>query len=215
MQMGIQLDTVAMIISLIASFTAYFKYPALLYLRLFPIFLGISLGVQLFAPWLVVVLKNNSILFNFYAILNFSFYLFVLGSVISNKQTKNVIFNSIWIFVLLALCNLFFLQGVHHWNSLTYSVGCLLIIAFCIYYFLEIFRLPNATKLYNQPAFWIITGFLFFYACSFPFLGLANFLSNEGVLIRNLSTILIVLTFLMYLLFAIGFIVRIKFKKNT
>ncbi len=59
-----------------------------------------------------------------------------------------------------ALLNIYFVQ-VNVFPPTTYSLGCLLIVGICIYYFYELFHLPSSVNLLREPAFWICTGLLF------------------------------------------------------
>ena len=202
------------IISFLSSIAVYIRRPNPLYLQFFPAFLFISILVQIIGPWLAMKTGNNAPLLNFYSILNFCFYLFVLKDVIVSRLVKQGIKIIIIAFLIWSLYNVFFIQKVDMWNSMTYSTGCLLVVALSIYYFFELFKRPAFIDLKKEPSFWIISGIMFFCACSFPFLGLANFLLNAPlVLINNLSTILTLLSVLMYALFTIAFICRLRFRK--
>lgn len=202
-------------LSFLCGIALYFRRGVELYLRIFPIFLLTAILIDFVALWLTRKTGNNVVLFNFYTTYEFCFYLFVLEEIVNNKIAKMIVINLIWIYPCLALGNIFFIQGVNNWHSVTYSLGSFLIIILCIYYFLEIFRLPKSVKLLREPAFWICTGLLFFNCCSFPFLGLANFLQNmPAVLINNLSSILTILNIFMYILFTIGFLCRLKQAKK-
>jgi hypothetical protein len=203
-----------LVASIIAGLSGYFQKEVPRYLKLFPLFLVLTLSVECYGFWLAYYKKNNIVLYNVYAILNFSFYLFVLKEVITTPRIKKIIFYAILGFIFFALYNIIFFQHLHNWNSVNYMFGCLLVVAFCIYFFYELFRKPKSTKLSKEPAFWICSGLLFFYCSSFPFLGLNNFLQNiPSILMRNLGYILTVLNILLYTLFTIAFLCRLKIGK--
>ena len=158
---------------------------------------------------------TNAIVYNIYTIIEFSFYLFILKEIISSKVNKKRILYIIAGFVLIALINILFGQKWNDWNSITYAVGSLVTVTIIIYYFFELFRRPKATDLKKDPAFWICTGVLFFFCCSFPLFGLSNLLVNAPrVIIRNLEAIIIILNCLLYSLFTIAFFCNINFKKG-
>lgn len=187
-----------------------------LYLKLFSGYLLIAIIIQYFASWLVSTYGRNTILYNFYAVFYFTFYLFVLKEVISSPRVKKIIRYILFIYPVLTVCNILFIQGIRNWNSVGYSLGSLLVVAFSIYYFYELFKRPQFTALSKEPAFWLCSGLLFFYACSFPFLGLANFVQNAPeVILRNLSTILTLLNIFLYTSFIIAFLCRWRVKKTT
>lgn len=202
------------IISLLSSIIIHVRRPNPLYLKLFPLFLLVTIAVEFVAAWVLARTGNNVIVFNIYSIVNFCFYLFVLKEVIVRPVMKMSIKIALFLFLGWSICNLFYIQKVDSWNSMTYSIGCLLVVALSIYYFFELFIRPAFVDLKKEPSFWIISGIMFFYACSFPFLGLANFVSRSPqVLINNLTTILTLLSILMYVLFTIAFICRLKFAR--
>ncbi|MGZ8557320.1 MAG: hypothetical protein ACXWWC_03260, partial [Chitinophagaceae bacterium] len=78
---------------------------------------------------------------------------------------KKIIKAVLLIYALTSTVNIIFIQKMKAFHTITYSLGCLLIVIFCFYYFLELFKLPKSVKLKNNPAFWICTGLLFFYCC--------------------------------------------------
>ena len=119
-------------------------------------------------------------------------------------------------YLIVAVINISFIQKMKSFHSVTYALVCLLIVAFCIYYFYELFKRPKSVKLKNNPAFWICSGLLFFYCCGFPLFGLANYLSNiSPLIIKNFYSIVIILNIFLYSLFTIAFLCRIKTRKYT
>jgi len=200
-----------LILSALAGITVYFQRPIPLYLRLLSFFLLITIIVEFVGNWMLRKFGSSVPLYNFYIVFNFVFFLYVLREIISDRGFRRVALFAIIAYQLFTLANIFFIQGLHLWNSMSYSLGCLLIVGFCIYYFLELFRKPKSTRLTREPAFWIVSGLLFFYCCSFPFLGLNNMLNNAPqVLKNNLSNILSLLNILLYLLFSIAFFCRLR-----
>jgi hypothetical protein len=202
------------IFSILAGTTLYFQHAVPLYLKLIPVFLLISIGVEYVGFWMFRTYGSSVQLFNFYIVFNICFFVYVLREIITNRIFKKVALFAMVAYALMALTNIVYIQGIYVWNSMSFSLGCLLIVACCIYFFLELFKKPKSTKLTREPAFWIVSGLLFFYCCSFPFLGLNNLLNNAPeVLKRNLTTILALLNTLLYLLFAIAFLCRLNFRK--
>jgi hypothetical protein len=159
---------------------------------------------------------HNATLYNAYSIFEFLFYFFTLREIIVNKKIKILILILMIIYPLVPLLNILYFYSGNDFHSKTYAVGCILIVAFCIVYFVELFQLPKAPKLKNEPAFWICTAILFNYVCTFPFWGLVNFMNEAPmIVINNLMTILMIINILSYLLFTIAFLCRIKIRKST
>jgi hypothetical protein len=196
--------------SFIVSLNVYKQKVSEFYLKLFPPFLFTSLLVEIFALYLVSLGKENYYIYSVFTAIEFVFYMYVLSCLISNNKMRRFIRYILIFNAVIALVNLLFIQK-GRFNSITYSLSCLLIVFFSIYYFLELFRYPKAVKLINQPAFWICSGLLFYYCCSFPLLGLTNFLGEfPAVLLNNVYIFLNVMNILLYTLFIIAFLCRIK-----
>jgi len=201
--------------SFIASLTIYFQRNTPLYLRLFPPFLLVTIMVEIIGEYLRAHTGTNVKLYNPFLVFEFVFYFFMLRQIIRNKIIKQIILHLLWLYPLMALFNIYFIQKITIFNSMTYSFGCLLMVAICIYYFFELFQHPYSGSLFREPAFWICSGLLFFYSCSFPIFSLLNFLNNaSNIIIRNLGTILNLMNDLLYLSFTIAFLCRIKARKS-
>jgi hypothetical protein len=199
----------------LVSLTIAFRRENVLYLRLFSPFLMTTAIVEVLGFYLLVRRENNTILYNLFSIVEFLFYFFVLNRIIHNRTAKRIIFQISWIYALLSVANIIFVQKITVFNTMTYSLGCLLIAAVCIYYFLELFQLPHAVNLARQPAFWICSGLLFYYACSFPLFGFANFIRSwPYVIVKNLATLIDILNIFLYSSFTVAFLCRVKTRKS-
>jgi len=206
-----------MVISFLASLSVYFTSKNdYSYLKLFPPFLLATIIVETIGNYLGSKGKSNTDIYNFFTVFEFCFYLWVISLIIHNKKVKMVTRVTLVLYLLISVSNIIFIQKIDRFHTVTYAFGCLLIVAFCIYYFFELFKRPKSVKLKNNPAFWICSGLLFFYCCGFPLFGLANFLSNiSPLIIKNFYSIVIILNIFLYSLFTIAFLCRIKTRKYT
>jgi hypothetical protein len=204
-------------ISFLSSLTIYFtSFNQNKYLKLFPPFLLATLLAELLGLYLQTKRQNNVTLFNFFTAFEFCFYLWIISLIISDHKIKKIIKATTVIYAIASLTNILFIQKIKTFHTITYSLGCLLIVSFCIYYFLELFRLPKSVKLKNDPAFWLCSGLLFYYCCGFPLLGLVNFVNAfPKLVLKNFRTILTILNIFLYSLFTIAFLCRIKTRKYT
>lgn len=203
-------------LSFLVSLSVFHKFRGFLfYLKLFPPFLFATLIAEISGSYLWSVGKNNLSLYNFFTAFEFCFYLWIISLVINNIRAKKIIRIVSVFYALSAIANILFIQKMKTFHTVTYSFGCLLVVAFCIYYFFELFRIPKSIKLKNNPAFWICSGLLFFYCCGFPLYGLINYWSGISTLITNsFDHIVTILNIFLYSLFTIAFLC-IRTRKYT
>jgi len=176
------------------------------YLKLFPPFLLLTFGAELYGSYLSSKGKNNVPLYNFFSIIEFLFYFIILGRIISSDKIKRILRIIIVPFIILTVVNIVFVQGMKSFHTVTYAIGCLIIVSFCIYYFLELFKLRKSINLSKNPAFWICSGLLFFYCCGFPLYGLMNYWGTIKWVIQSFDGIVTILNIFLYSLFTIAFL---------
>ncbi len=194
-------------ISFLASLLVYNKKKTPLYLNLFPPYLFLTLTAETWGTYLWSMGKNNLLLYNLFTTFEFCFYFWVISEMIKSKKIKKVVLLTIPFYILCVVINFIWGQTLASFHTITYSLGCLLIVIFCIYYFLELFRLPKSVKLQKDPSFWICAGLLFFYCCGFPLYGLINYWSEISILVvLNFDKIFTLLNIFLYTLFTIAFL---------
>lgn len=216
MALSLYLTFIFIGIAILASLTVFFQPDANLYLKIFPYFLLISGTTRIVIGYLSFNMKDNIIVFNLLTTFEFCFYFFVLTQIIQNKKTKRNIFYFSLVYIAVALVNAVFIQKITNVLSISYSLGCLLIVAFSIAYFFELFELIVPINLLRQSSFWICSGLLFYFACSFPIFSPINLLRNAPEAIgKNLGIISNLLDVFLYSSFTIAFLCRIKIRKST
>jgi len=204
-------------IAFLASLTLFFQRDTEPYLKLFPFFLLLTLTVEIIGATMVLHIKNNLILSNPFTVLAICFYLFILHQFTHSRKVRKIILYLICIYPAVAFFNIFFIQKMVVFHTMTYSLGCLLIVALCIYYFFELFQLTHTTNLLRQPSFWICSGLLFYFSCSFPLYGLNNLVTKTASpqTIRNLIFVFNLLDVFLYSSFTIAFLCRLRIRKST
>lgn len=185
------------------------------YLKLFLPFLLITFVIESYSIYLWYIGGSNQNLYNYFTTFEFCFYQLILSYIITNHRIKKAIIYILIFYLPLTLINILLIQrGKFH--SITYSVGCLLIVIFCIYYFFELFRLPNSINLKKEPSFWVCSGLLFYYCCSLPLFGAINFFSQiPKFLLDNMQIIVNIMNILLYTSFTIAFLCRLRIPKYT
>ena len=203
-------------LSMITAFAMFSRKGIPLYLRLFPYFLLVTFVTEILGWQLANEDKNNAAIYNFFSVAAFIFYSYLIMQVIYSKKAKYIIRLVIIIYTVVSLFNILFIQKLDGFHTMTYSLGCFLIVVESIYYFLELFQYPRFINLMREPAFWIVSGLLFFYTCTLPVLGVVNYLiSFPMVIMSSLQQLIIILNVLLYSLFTIACLCRINFRRYT
>jgi len=204
-------------LSFLASLTLYFQAGTPRYMKSFPPFLLLTVVVEVIG-WRFAKHRQTILgVYDIFAVVTSTFYLYILKKFIHNLKVRTIIQRVIWVYlVIAALTNIYFIQ-IHRFNFLSFALGCLIIVTVCIYYFFELFQLPQSINLLRDQAFWITSGLLFFHCCSFMFISLTNFVAKlSATIFKNLNYILQIIIVLFYIMFTIGFLCRLKIRKpNT
>jgi hypothetical protein len=207
---------------LIISLSVYFQKSTPLYLKIFPVYFLGALTAALREEWLGQHGQYNTGVANVWGIIEFCFFFFVLREIIVGVKIKRIILFVSIVFALFAFINIFFIQKNVGFNPVNFTIGCLITVLACIYYFIELFQKTEAESLSRLPAFWIASGILFNTILSFPLFALITFLQistkvNKAtqLLYRNIDSIVNITVLLTMLLFAIGFLCRFRIRKSA
>jgi len=186
------------------------------YLKYFSPFLTLTLFIELLCLYLAKHSIHTISIINYFNIIETCFYLWVQKNIIKSKEIKKIVTIVLIGFPILCIINLLFWQGINNYNSITYSLGCLLIIFLSIYYFFELFKLQHAVRLIVDSGFWICTGLLFYYCVSFPVFVSVNLIKNFSIQLGELVTfVLMIMNVILYSLFCIAFLCRIRIRKYS
>jgi len=203
------------------SFLVFFQKSTPIYLKLFPVYFFGALVMGLWEEWVARHGKYNTGLQNVWGIVEFCFYFFVLHEIIVNKKIKRLIVFVSVLFAVFAFSNIFLIKHKVGFNPVNFTIGCLITVSGCIYYFVELFQKTEAQSLSRSPAFWISSAIFFNTVLSFPLFALYTFLDESNkvnratlLLYNNLDSIITIILLLTIILYAIGFLCRIKFSKT-
>ncbi len=204
------------------SLVVYKKQPVSLFIRYFPLFFFVDFISNVYISYTSSRGIHNTAVVNAVSIFEISFLCFVVGQVVVNRIARNIIFYSIIAFIVFSVINLLFVQKKIGFNPINYTVGSLLIVAFCIYYYIELFQKAEAESLVRLPAFWIISAILFNTVLSFPMFALLSFMDEMtklnaaamNLFFENIVAIFNIISILTYILYSIGFLCRIRTSKS-
>jgi hypothetical protein len=185
-----------------------------MYLKVFPFYLSITLIIECVQTYRWWHGYSTTTLYNFFGLFEFMFYFFILHQIIQTKKVKRAVKALLILYPVLFSINIAFVQ-VNGFTSISYSFGCLMVASICVYYFFELFQSKYSVVLVREPAFWLCTALLFFYCCTFPYFALANFLVNfPEIIMDNFEVLLNLMNSLLYSLFTIAFLCRIRIGKS-
>lgn len=199
-------------IAFLVSLSLYLKKPIPAYLKFFPFFLLITVIVEtighLFAS---THARPVLMMYNYFSVFEFLFYFFVVYHLINSARVRRIILVSAILYPIIAI--IYILHRVGKLHAATYSLGAVLLVCFCLYYIYEFFKVSVSKDSEYSSPFWICLGLLLYYSCTLPiwaFWGMGH--KNQFEIITS-TLIICISNYLLYSLFAIAFLCRIKMQK--
>lgn len=199
-------------ICLLLSLTVYFRRPVPFYLKLIPPFLAITIIENIVSEIMGQRTGNNHSINNFYSVLFFSFYMYLLTHIIQHPRVRKMILHICWIFPCIACTNIFFGQGLHHFHTITYSLGAIISISFLGWHFMDLTgRDQPHIRITTDPGFWICAGLFAFYPLTFIYFAAILIIVDYPPLFLKFMFVSFMLgNCLLYIAFSIGFYFFIK-----
>ena len=201
-----------LLISSIIGFRFIYQNRKFTYLHTLPFFLFYLYCVEKLGVYLSYHYKPNLWLFNYSSVIEICYYSWLICRMYFLKIIRHRVNIFIIFYCIIALINIIFYQGKNGFHSITFGIGSISIIVFCVYYFYQLLLFPTKYVLLKQPQFWICTALLFSFSCGFPLFCLNNFYGN-AVSEKIWPIIMIVnniINIIYYSLFTIGFLCKIK-----
>jgi len=213
---------IANLLALGAAILYCFKRFNPTYLRIFPFYLFVSIGIEALVnpymtkwldyhpfsarqPYIMNLLYN---LFTLFELLIFGWFLF---QVIQSTAVKRTLIT------LICLFSIFFVQfslqkDIGEFNNIAVALESIIIIIPCLTYFRELFTRTEPVNLLREPSFWMVTGIFFYLATIFPLYMTRSYLTNHGLngVAKSLSSINNFALSITYLLFIRSYTCRIK-----
>jgi hypothetical protein len=200
-------------IAFLASLTIYFRRPPEGYFRIFSFYLLYDFITTTIGYYLDKRHYNTILYSDLTTIVSLCFYIYLMRVIIRSPKAKRILLYCLVAFPLISAINIFLVQK-SGFQTMTYSLGSLLIVGACIYYFWELFQSKNYVNLAREPTFWICSGLLFYYTCQFPVYGLVNHISTDKAVVQVIVVVLDFVGILLYLSFTIAFLCRLKPRKS-
>jgi hypothetical protein len=181
-------------------------------------FLLITVAVEITASYIGPIYKANRFIYNFYDIVFFGFFLYVIFKDVVNKKLKTVAKFFLISFLLFGLLNFMYFQGFDifnpskylefKFNKYTYITGAtLVILSSLLYYFDQILLISLKRRLEDNLIFWIATAGLFYCAGSILSASLHEFIVSNKIMMHKVfltTAISRILSILLYSILALG-----------
>ncbi len=205
----------SIILAFVTSLTAYSRQNKIRYLKYFPPFLLLTLAVEIAAYIIALKYGNNQFLFNFFSVIGFTFYFFILHEGITNKVVKKIILTVMILYVPYALYSIFFVNGMFIFHSISFGIGAVLILIFCVYYLKwQFFATPFEVNIMRDPLVFICLGLLIFHAVTFTyFSGIHIFQDYSKSFVENMTVVCMVSNYTLYAFLTTAFLTNFKYSK--
>lgn len=180
----------------------------------------LCLIITLFHLWaayhFVFTKKNNQFVFHILIPIQYTLLSLYYATQQGNKQIKNVILISIPLFVVTTSIISLFIQKINSYNSYSLLIQNFLVTIWSLFYFRSILRSDHFQQIEKKPDFYISAGIFFFSLSDFFIEGIMNYLiKRNNIFSLKLYYISVMLSFILYISFIIGFIVKYKIKKTS
>lgn len=179
-------------------------------------FLLFIVVVEIYGRYVAKVLHtSNTWIYNISTTIEFIFYSYIFYHSYHTKKFRKIIQYFAIIYPLLVMLNISLFQKPPAFHSYTMALGCLAMIIFSGFFFIDLLRNEHKLNLLRLPMFWIASGLLFFYLGSFLFHAFYNIIVVSkvdigGKLFRAINNNLI---FVLYGSFIVAFICPRKVNK--
>jgi hypothetical protein len=177
----------------------------------FPIFLLTLFSLECYGQFLASN-KNYSENVNLYKLIVipilFSFYSFIFYNILLKKRPLLFIIGMV-LFVISLLLEYTLLRSSHpFYASLSLAIVNIFFLIYCLMYYIQLINSDRLITFYNSLSFWFCTGLLVFYLGCLPYFGLYNILATKfyKTIFLPYTWVFVVLNYIMYSLFVIGFI---------
>lgn len=158
------------------------------------------------------MLRNNSLLYNIYHLVNFTFLLLLFKRYIKSSTYKKWISLFIMLYVFSLFLNLIWQNYLTEIQTLPFILGAVFIIISITFYFLEILRTNKVLYVSKNLLFWISIGLLLYFVGKIPTRIIRNYWEDISYY-KDIFIAEYILSIVMNICFIIGFICSKKDKQ--
>ncbi len=161
------------------------------------------------------IYHTNLVFYNVFSTLQVIYYLLLIRKQLNESKARKAIIISIIFYVLAFITNSCFFQFINqNLGTYTFTLGCLLISFWVVYFFYELFVSKEVDTYGRNPFFWIGLGLFLFYVCNIPYMSVYNYLASnyQHIFSVYFNMIIEILNYVMYTFFIIGILCTNKRK---
>jgi hypothetical protein len=128
--------------------------------KIIPLYLLITFFVMLISNYMADRYINNSYLYHGYSLIELALFSFYIRKL--TDDSSSLIKFILPLYALFWTINLLFFESYLRFNSNSSGIAYLLLIIYSLNYFLFLSRSEEIMSFQKSPAFWIVSGFLFY-----------------------------------------------------
>lgn len=148
--------------------------------------------------------RNNTVLYNIYRLIEFSFYLLLYYNIVSNLTNKKLIKLMLYLYLVSVLINCFYESFVTEYFIKNYILGASFIVISIIMYFSEILHSDKIIYIDKYLYFWISFAALIYFLPNIPFKVVTKYYVNSPT-IPYVYWVTYLLSFINFIILIIGF----------
>ncbi|MEO5967532.1 MAG: hypothetical protein ABIP69_04675 [Ferruginibacter sp.] len=162
-----------------------------------------------------LVHNSNHWIMNIESVLEFFYFSYFFYQILKNNKYKKLIKVFVMAYPIILAISFLTVQNYYTFHTYTYILGELYLITLCLFFYRELYTDNDFKKLSTLPEFWIVTGLFIFSVGELPYMILLNYLNTHHRLISRIFRINILgsLNILMYIMFSIGLLCRVRVQK--
>lgn len=138
----------------------------------------ISALTSTIARYLWSIKENNLYLLHYYTVIEFCGWAAIFYLLFENAFMKRVILWIGIIYIIFAITNSVFWEGLDTFNTNSRSVESVLLSTFSVMYYVKMFKEKKISHLEHNASFWINAAVLIYFSSAFLLFGFSNLLLN-------------------------------------